>query len=206
MTVTLDHLAYAVPDLAAAVVEFESRTGIRPVPGGSHAGRGTANYLVGLGTAYLEIIGPDPGQPDHDGARPFGVSSDVGTRLATWAVRTADLETVVADARHGGYDPGDVVTMSRKTPTGALLQWRLTVADPPAYDGLVPFLIDWGTTTHPASTDLPQAELATFTATHPRPDEVRHALALLGADLLVEPAPEAALHAVLRTPRGAVAL
>jgi hypothetical protein len=56
MTTVFDHLVYAVPDLAAAVAEFEARTGIRPAAGGSHAGRGTANFLVGLGSAYLEIM------------------------------------------------------------------------------------------------------------------------------------------------------
>src|SRR6478609_3485851 len=206
MTTVLDHLVYAVPDLAAAVAEFEARTGIRPAAGGSHAGRGTANFLVGLGSAYLEIIGPDPAQPDHDGPRPFAVSGALAPRLVTWAVRAADLDAVVADALRGGYDPGNIVGMSRKTPSGVVLEWRLTVTDAPAYGGLVPFLIDWGTTAHPANAALPHAELTTFTATHPEPEVVQRVVDLLGVELPVEPGPEAALHAVLRTPRGAVAL
>lgn len=206
MTASLDHLVYAVPDLAAAVDEFEARTGIRAAPGGSHAGRGTANHLVGLGAAYLEIIGPDPDQPDHAGPRPFGVHGGMKPRLTTWAVRTAQLDATVADARRGGYDPGDVVAMSRTTATGELLEWRLTASDPLHFDGLVPFLIDWGTTPHPASRALPQTTLTTFTATHPDPDEVQRALALLGTELPVRAAGTAALHAVLDTPHGAVVL
>jgi hypothetical protein len=206
MTAPLDHLVYAVPDLAAAVDEFEARTGIRPVAGGSHAGLGTANYLVGLGSAYLEIIGPDPDQPDHDGRRPFGVSGGSEPRLATWAVRTTGIDAVVAAARRAGYDPGDAVAMSRTTGTGELLEWRLAVSDPLPFDGLVPFLIDWGATAHPTSRPLPQAELTSFTAAHPEPDAVHRALALVDAELPVRAGATAGLHAVLDTPRGAVAL
>ena len=206
MNPALDHLVYAVPDLAAAVDDFEARTGIRPVEGGSHSGRGTANHLVGLGTAYLEIIGPDPDQPDHDGPRPFAVSGDMAPRLATWAVRTTDLNAAVTAARRCGYDPGEVVAMSRRTTAGDLLEWRLTLPDAPLYDGLVPFLIDWGATTHPSSRALPQAELTSFTATHPTPDGVRRVLELLGVELPVEAGSSAALHAELQTPRGRVIL
>jgi hypothetical protein len=206
MTAVLDHLVYAVPDLAAAVVDFERRTGVRPVAGGSHAGRGTANYLVGLGSAYLELIGPDPDQPDHAGPRPFGVDATGAARLATWAARTRDIESAVAAARSKGFDPGPVLAMSRTESTGEMLEWRLTMADEPAYGGLVPFLIDWGVTAHPAGRGLPPVELASFTATHPEPGGVRRALAALGVDLAIEAGPETALHAELRTPRGIVGL
>ncbi len=202
MTVELDHLVYAVPDLESAVADFEATTGLRPVRGGSHAGRGTANYLVGLGAAYLEIIGPDPAQPDHIGPRPFGVEVDAEPRLVTWAVRTTDIDAAVADARRAGFDPGAVAAMSRRTPSGELLEWRLTDTDTQRLDGLIPFLIDWGATTHPTSGDLPQAELTDFRATHPDPPEVRRVLGLLGADLPVDAAHDATLRAVLQTPRG----
>ncbi len=198
----LDHLVYAVPDLAHAVAEFEETTGLRPVPGGSHAGLGTANYLVGLGTAYLEIIGPDPAQPDHVGARPFGVDSHAEPRLATWAVRTTDIDATVADAMSNGYDPGPVIAMSRRTPSGELLAWRLTSPDAPRLDGLIPFLIDWGDTTHPSSSELPQAQLTDFRATHPDPAEVHRVLAIVGAELSVDRADDTTLHTVLRTSRG----
>ncbi|WP_188194719.1 VOC family protein [Nonomuraea sp. SYSU D8015] len=56
----LDHLVYAVPNLAAGVAQFAERTGVKPVPGGSHPG-GTANHLVRFGSTFsLEIVGPDP--------------------------------------------------------------------------------------------------------------------------------------------------
>ena len=42
----IDHLVYAVPDLAAAVAEAEERFGVRPQAGGQHIGLGTRNALL----------------------------------------------------------------------------------------------------------------------------------------------------------------
>jgi hypothetical protein len=201
----LDHLVLAVPDLLAGVAEFAARTGVTPVAGGSHPG-GTANYLVGLGpTAYLEIIGPDPAEP---GARPraFGLESLAEPRLAAWAVRPGDIDASVRQAREHGYDPGDVQPLSRRTPAGTLLEWRLTTRDDPAAIRPVPFLIDWGATGHPAASGLPQLGLASFTAVGPDPGALRRDLAALGVVLDVEEGPETALLAVLDTPLGPVTL
>ncbi|MEV4011510.1 VOC family protein [Nonomuraea angiospora] len=205
MTAELDHLVYAVPDLAAGVIAFAETTGVTPVAGGSHPG-GTANYLVGLGSAaYLEIIGPDPAAP---GARPraFGLEALAAPRLAGWAVRPDDIDETVRRARALGVDPGEVQPLSRRTPAGTLLEWRLTRWADPAAINPVPFLIDWGRTAHPAASGLPQLRLASFTATHPDPDALRRDLAAIDAELEVSKGPEAALRAVLDTPRGSVTL
>ena len=52
----LDHVLFAVADLAAAATEFESRYGLASVQGGRHDGWGTANRIVPLGDAYLELL------------------------------------------------------------------------------------------------------------------------------------------------------
>ena len=201
----MDHLVLATDDLGRSVREFAAATGVEPAEGGRHEGRGTRNYLVAFGPAsYLEIVGPDLEQP-VEGAMPFGIDQLEGSRLVTWAVRSTDLEGAVLAAREVGADLGPIEAMSRRTPTGELLSWRLTATYPPPYDGIVPFLIDWGTSSHPAGSGLPSMELVDFGATHPRPDEVNAVLEALHTDLRVA-AGEPGLRATVAGPGGTYSL
>ncbi|WP_329221992.1 VOC family protein [Streptomyces sp. NBC_01485] len=186
----LDHVVLATPDLATTVAEFARRTGVVPAPGGVHVELGTRNYLVGLGgCAYLEIIGPDPEQPAPSHARPFGVDGLASARTITWAISPPDLDAAVAAARARGYDTGDVREMSRRRPDGTLLRWRLTDGGSPHPSGLIPFLIDWGTTPHPSASDVPVSPLLALTATAPDPEEIRPLLSTLGTDLALTKGP-----------------
>ena len=203
---SLDHLVYAVPDLAAATQAFAAATGVTPAEGGRHLRHGTRNVLVGFGaTSYLEIIGPDPDNPADPGvAMPFGLHTLGRPRLVTWAVHPADLEVAAAASAAAGADLGEVWPLSRRTPAGELLEWRLASVHPAPLDGVTPFLIDWGTTPHPAPA-LPQLGLLGLQANHPDPDAVSAVLAALDVRLAVEPgSPE--LVALLETPLGPVVL
>jgi hypothetical protein len=203
VSATLDHLVYAVPNLPAAVADFAARSGIAPAVGGRHVGRGTANYLVGLGdSAYLEIIGPDPHVDDRTLRLPFGIERLTAPALITWAVRTPDIDTAVAVARRAGYDPGDPSTMSRRTSSGSLLEWRLTADTIDDGGGVVPFLIDWGAGLHPATTGLPQLAFRGLRLASPQPEVVGRRLSAIGVQVTVDSAPAAALTAVLQTPLG----
>jgi len=78
----IDHLVYAAPDLDAAVAAVERRFGVRAAGGGQHVGQGTHNRLLALGPAtYLEIVAPDPHQPEPPGPRPYGVDGVTGPGL-----------------------------------------------------------------------------------------------------------------------------
>ncbi|MDQ1049518.1 catechol 2,3-dioxygenase-like lactoylglutathione lyase family enzyme [Streptomyces sp. V4I2] len=201
---TLDHLVLATPDLAATVADFSRRTGVTPALGGAHVGFGTRNHLVGLGGArYLEIIGPDPEQRAYDGPRPFDVDRLSGPRTVTWAISPADLDATVAAARAQGYDPGSIHPMSRRRPDGTLLEWRLTDGDTAHPSGLVPFLIDWGSSPHPSASGLPVTPLLELSATAPDPDEIRPLLAALGTWLALAPGP-VGFSFTVDTPRGPV--
>ncbi|MFE1027370.1 VOC family protein [Streptomyces sp. NPDC058818] len=199
----LDHLVLATPDLAATVADFTRRTGVAPAPGGSHLGSGTRNHLVGLGgTGYLEIIGPDPDQSPPDGPRPSWIERLTAPRFVSWAIRPPDLDAAVLAARARGHDPGAVRPMSRRRPDGTLLEWRLTDGVHPS--GLVPFLIDWGTTPHP-SAGLPVTPLLALTATAPDPAGIRPPLSALGTALPLTAGPTG-LCCTVDTPRGPVSL
>ncbi|WP_367320131.1 VOC family protein [Streptomyces sp. HUAS ZL42] len=200
----LDHLVLATPDLAATVAEFTRRTGVAPAPGGVHVGLGTRNYLVGLGgTGYLEIIGPDPEQAEPSGPRPFDVDAVASARTVTWAISPPDLDAAIAAARARGYDPGDVRPMKRRRPDGTLLEWRLTDGDTAHPSGLVPFLIDWGSSVHPTASGLPVTPLLELSASTPDPDEIRPLLSAVDAELALTEGP-VGFTFTLDTPRGSV--
>jgi len=205
----IDHLVYATPDLDAAVEWVAAALGVRPTPGGRHPGLGTRNALLDLGgRAYLEIIGLDrpAAEPAADGPRPFGLDQITGPRLAAWAARADGIDRRVARARAAGYDPGPVQPMSRRRPDGTELQWRLTFPGPHPVE-VVPFLIEWGDETpHPSTTSAAGCRLVSFTGAHPEPDAVAPVLRALEVELAVQPAPSAALIAVIEGPGGAVTL
>ncbi|WP_152191856.1 VOC family protein [Georgenia satyanarayanai] len=207
---TLDHLLWAVPDLADGVAHLAGLTGVEAVRGGSHPGLGTANHLLALdlpGTTgprrtYLEVIGPDPEQGLPADRVGLGVGHVREPSLHTWAVRPADLDETVRDAAAAGIDVGEVRATERTTPDGRLLRWRMT----PGSAGIRPFLIDWRDTPHPAQGELPALTLLELSAEAPDAPAATRMLAALGAPLTVTAGPRALLRAVLDTPRGRVVL
>ena len=180
----IDHLVYAVPDLEQGIADITGRLGVEAAYGGAHPGRGTHNALLALGNSYLEIIGPDPRQPDVPDGRPFGVTADMDPRLVTYAVRPSVGETIeqLADAmRDAGHEPGPVVAMSRATPDGPELHWHLTFPTLAA-GGAIPFLIDWGATPNPSTTAPPAGELTALDAVVDSPDLASAVAAALTLD------------------------
>jgi hypothetical protein len=53
----LDHVIYAVEDFDDATKHFWSEYGLASVPGGRHTGHGTGNWIVPLGSSYVELMG-----------------------------------------------------------------------------------------------------------------------------------------------------
>lgn len=207
MSLPVDHLVFAAPDLAAGIELVTRLTGVRPVDGGAHPGLGTRNALLGLGErTYLEIVGPDPEQPAPSRPRPFWLDSLDSARLVTYACRDDDLDGAVAAARGAGLNLGEPRPMRRTRPDGVELSWRLTPLDLLTYDGLVPFLIDWGDTPSPVHTSPGGCRLTGLRALHPEPDPVRAALRVLRVDVPVAPAAPPGLVATLDTPNGPVEL
>jgi len=200
---SVDHIVYAVPDLEEGVAAIEQRLGVRAIPGGRHESAGSHNALLGLGGAsYLEIIAPDPTNPNPPHPRAFNLDEGGRPRLAGWATRTTSIDDLVGHARAAGYDPGPIQDLSRRRPDGVLLEWRLT-RSAAGGEFVLPFVIDWGEAQHPSTTSPQGAVLRRLAIEHPDPDRIARALTALGVDVEVRAAPKPALVATIETPSGA---
>jgi Glyoxalase-like domain len=203
----VDHLVWGGRDLEQEIDRLQALTGVRATPGGRHIGQGTRNALIGLGPAmYLELIGPDPSQPPPAGPRWFGLDDLTTPRLITWAAKAEDLEHRAQVARRAGLELGEVRSGQRQQSDGQLVSWRLTYPDMRQGDGLVPFLIDWGRSPHPAARAPGGVELVELRAEHPDPAVIGRLLRQLGIELSVSRGPVRALIATLETPHGRVEL
>lgn len=206
----IDHLVYATPDLQSSVDDLNRRLGVRLTPGGRHVELGTRNFLADLGDrTYLELLGPDPDQPEPERERPLGIDDLTRPRLATWAARVADLDKTVQSARAHGYAYDQVVAMSRDREDGTRLEWRVSVpADGQGFGGVIPFLIQWDSDAYAAELSTKGVRLVSFSVCYPDSATVRRYLDLLGlaGNVTVQQAKEPSLLAVLTTPMGEVEL
>lgn len=204
MRATLDHLLYGSPDLQLGIDEIERLTGVRPRYGGQHPGLGTHNALLSLGPGtYLEVIAPDPSQDVVASTLPYGIGSLRAPALRAWAVAPGDIEATVRDARTAGMDFGEVTAHSRRARGGEDVRWRMA-SRTTREEGLaiLPFLIDWGTTTHPSERAPGGVRLVGFRIFATEPDEVLGQLRAIGAEVAVLVAEAPGLEAVLMGPAG----
>lgn len=207
MDSAVDHVIYAVPELSAGIKAVEDLLGVRAAIGGKHVGLGTHNALLALGpSTYLEIIAPDPDQDEYRQPRIFGLDDLLQPRLVTWVARADDLDELAARELGRGQRLGEVLSGSRKNPDGATLTWRFTDPFAVVAGGVVPFLIDWGESPHPAKTAPSGARLVRLRAEHPDPNSVRQDLEGLGLDLPVSRGAQPALVAEIDCPKGRVEL
>ena len=203
---TLDHLVYGVPRLDIAISTMAERWGVDPLLGGQHPSWGTHNAILVLdSSSYLELIAPDPSQTRPDSLLPFGLDCLREPRLVTWAVQVSQIEKSVAQARASGFDPGSPTSMSRNLITGDCLHWKLT-SPQTLGDGLIPFLIDWGSSSHPSTGAPSSCTLLSLRGEHPQPELIRRPLQALGVELSLIEASSSTLVATLRTPKGVIEL
>ena len=201
----LDHLVYATPDLEATCRELEMRLGVRASAGGQHPGKGTRNALISIGPkAYLEIIAPDPLQPE---TRPvwFGIDQLTAAKLITWAVRVDDLEAFLEEISPSA-NVGAVRSGSRKTPEGTTLSWRLTEPQLVQGAGVVPFLIEWNSRLHPADSAITGPRLVQLRIEHPERELIRKQLNSLCLEVAVDQGSSPALIASFEGANGLIEL
>jgi len=207
LATTLDHVVYGVPDLESSVRIFAKALGATPTFGGRHESIGTHNAILPLrGGRYLELIAVDPSCPNPPLGVPWGLETLEESRLITWAAATHDIDTAIEQAKNAGYDPGTAIEVARDTPEGVRLTWRLTISGEFAADGLVPFLINWGSSPHPSGTSEALCSIEGFAAEHPDPESVRAMLGALGLSLDVESGPVPRLRGTIVGPDGSLEL
>ncbi len=203
----VDHLVLATPDLAAGIAYVEERLAVEVVTGGRHTDYGTANALVSLGTTtYLEIIGPDPTRPWKELPTLFQIDLVDMPRLVTWAAKRSDLHNVTASARSSDLILGEISHGSRLRPDGSLLTWHLTDPFTDRLGGIVPFFIDWGSSSHPTETLPPRCELLAIELGHPDVEAAERGLRAVGITTHVARDAHARIVATIRTANGVIEL
>lgn len=120
----------------------------------------------------------------------------------TWAARGAELAVLAAQALARGIRLGVPVPGRRLRADGASLNWELTDPFEDRDGGVLPFFIDWGDRTHPASAAPAEIALADFHAEGPDPVNLELRLRALGLDLRVERGARPRILARLYTPKG----
>jgi len=176
----LDHVLLAVA--ASDTPRLLEQYGLEPYEGGRHPGWGTANWIVPLGDAYIELVavvderevrasvfGRWVAETAQEGGGPIG-----------WAVRPDDLD---ATAARLGLEIADG---SRTTPAGERIEWRSAGIEAAATRSWLPFFIDWrDSAAFPGATATPAAaivrieiegdaeELSAWLGEHSLPIDVR---------------------------------
>ena len=134
----IDHIVFPVTDLAVAAADFEVRYGLASIEGGRHPTWGTANRIVPLGDAYIELVAVE--DPITAAQAAFGtwIATATPGQPLGWAVRTNAIDAI---GRRLGLP---IVAGSRATPGGDLITWRSAGVDVATGGHGLPFFIQWG--------------------------------------------------------------
>jgi hypothetical protein len=142
-----------VRDLDGSAQHFAA-LGFTVIDGGAHPGLGTANRVIPLGNAYLELLGV----VDHDEAiaSEFGRSLlgriAEGDRLVRWSIRTEHIDTVSERLDLSAE------RRQRVRPDGTRLTWQAAGLALSLRDAWLPFFMQW---------DVPGDYPGAIPVTHP---------------------------------------
>jgi catechol 2,3-dioxygenase-like lactoylglutathione lyase family enzyme len=217
-TTELDHIVIGCNSLDEARAWCREVLGVEASGGGKHAGIGTHNTLLSLGSKhYLEFIAIDPEAPVPSVPRWFGLDTDeVKSRIAheprliAWVARVARdsaSEAIEEIARLPGNPANDVRLAERGD-----FRWRFAFTHDGALPrgGVLPYFIQWDVPHHPCER-LADADvmLASLVLAAPAPESVSSLLDKARfADPKVQVGQSTAAHlvATLHSPRGLIVL
>ena len=156
MTLDLDHIVVAAPDLERAMRTYRAM-GYTVLRGGVHLNRATENALITFADGtYLELLART-GEAPVPGLIDFSPMVDVQSHFPGFALRSDDLEADAVRLRASGFTIGELIPGERRRKDGTLVQWKQGLLD----NGFYPFLIqdvtprDRRITTDPAATAHP---------------------------------------------------
>jgi hypothetical protein len=150
--VEIDHVLLAARVLAADAKRIAHHLGLESYEGGRHPAWGTANWIVPLGTSYLELIRVVDERKASGSDFGSWVSASSSGTLVGWAVRPGSLE---ATARRLGLEIGEG---SRAGPSGERIEWRTAGITEAVCRPWLPFFIEWrDPAAHPGRTRSPGA-------------------------------------------------
>lgn len=203
-TVVIDHLILGINDLDRGVAEFERLTGVRPVIGGVHPGRGTQNALASLGDGhYIEVIAPDPKQsvsnPMLAELKPLEKLTPLG-----WAIGASDLFALQARLQGREIEHSAPRPNSRALPDGSTLQWTAFSITKPAHDWM-PFFIRWADASrHPSVTAPAGCRLESVQIEDPNVDPLIHVFSTIRLKVPLSKSDASRMTIALHCPKGRV--
>ena len=208
LTRPIDHLVYAVPDLEEAMSWFEKKSGVLPVIGGKHLTKGTKNALVNLGNkCYLELIAADLDNTTFSGNRWMGVDVIKLPKMTRWSLKTNDLVKDSKVLRDHNPEMGLMEEGQRKTTSGEMLNWQMTVPLPEPLVEVVPFITDWSKSGFHPTEKLPEVcTLESIKLYHPTPRYFESIFCKLGMKNLVEQGDSTQIVVLIGTPNGLITL
>ncbi len=203
----IDHLVYATTNFEDSIEWFEDISGVRPVFGGYHKAKGTKNALVRIGDKmYLEILGIDESNDSIKKNRWMGIDLLTKPQLTRWALASDNLEKDASCLKSYDQHLGEIKAGSRKKQNGNTLAWEMIMPlAKPAID-LLPFMIDWGKSVHPAQNLNAACKLKCLNFCHPKALEIEQIFKKLGLNLEIKKAEEASIKAVINCPKGIIEL
>jgi hypothetical protein len=134
----LGQVILGVRNLDVAAQRFEA-AGLTVLDGGLHPGVGTANRVIPLGNAYLELLGVVDGAvaATTDYGRALLDRTRDGDRLVRWSIRTDDIDAAAARLDL------TVERRQRQRPDGSRLTWRAAGIAVALREPCLPFFMQW---------------------------------------------------------------
>lgn len=149
----LDHVIIVADDLDVAATRLFADFGLGSLAGGRHAGHGTGNRIVPLGSTYVELMAVvDPAEAATSPMGRWAAShASASLRPSAVCLRTDDIQEVASLL-------GEVpLAMDREKPDGSRLSWQLAGLDGMLGTDNLPFFIQWhgDPTDHPGASPAP---------------------------------------------------